>query len=181
MSNPNPHAAAIADAQDERFAPPSTILAEIDEIKHGINSKTGQPYTVFAFKALDVLDQKLPRPDVIDDQKAVEAGELLTLYRDFKYESGRTTIKNAMAAVVGAKLGRDVSPMALKLDPAESSDPEACQVYVDSFDVLDKKGEVKTHNRDFFQGVQVVIDVEPTKDKQGNPKRFTDFTFARAS
>lgn len=181
MTSVNPFAAALADAQKDRYAPPSTFVAEIDEIKHGINNQTKEQYSLFVLRVLEVSDNKLPRPEVNADQEPLEPGEIVTLYKDQKYESGRVMIKEALAAVVGAKLGRDVKPVHLKADASKSDDPEACTTYLDGFDVLDAKGNLKVSRRDFFNGVRVVVDVTNDTDKDGNPKKFTSFTMTRAA
>lgn len=173
----NPHLQAQSQAYEDRYAPPSEFVAAIKEIKHG-EKQNGTPYTVFELRVVDVLDQGLPRDPVNEDQNELEPGEVVTVFRDYMYDSGIIMAKNGMAAVIGSKLGRDVKPSALVPDPKKSNDTEACQVYLDSFDVI-QNGKLKQDNTDYFQGVKIRAVITNATDKDGNAKKFTDFEFSR--
>jgi hypothetical protein len=174
----------ITDYEEKRYAPPCTFDGTVQEVKHG-NSQAGVPYTVIVLAVNEVLDQKLPRPDVCEDQDEIEAGDILTIYSRRDFNSDKRSVAEAMATMVGAKLGRAVGTKALKApqdsngDPdfSQAKDPEAAQTYHASFNVM-KGDKVKVNNEDFFEGTRVIADVYSKTNKDGSPKKFTGFSLS---
>ena len=130
------------------YAPPIKMDASIVEVKHGTGEKSKVDFTVFTVQINEVLDQKTPRPDVFEDQEheEYEPGDVLTIYSRRDFNADKKAVADAMAVLVGLKLGRpEITAKHLKcpidrntgefiLDKAR--DREAMECFVASFDVL---------------------------------------------
>jgi len=168
----------MREADDEQphsdYATVSNLNVEILEVKHGTNKKTNLKFTVFSFRVLEVVDQKIPRPEGLRYQSTepmfpdfeIEVGAVQSYYADFKWTSTRNAIFDALNVIAGAFIGKVIEHRG-----QGKEDPDVVKALESSFNKKNKD------NAAFFEGVRVNLDVS-AMFKDGNPTGRTTFKFS---
>ncbi len=176
----------LTESDETRYLPPSIVDGNILETKIG-TSKQGVPYALFVVAINEVIDQRLPRPDVVDDQDELDPGDVVSVYARRDFREDKATVAENMAVLVSAKLGRKITVRDLKcptddngeFDLDRARDREAMEMYLGGFNVYKANGEVKVNNEDHFEGTRVIIETECKTDKRGGGlKKFTTSKFS---
>lgn len=171
MSNSNELRQAAAESPNRDYANVSKMIVEIQKVKHGKNAGTNLAFTAFEFRVEEVLDQKIPRPEGLRrdgttplfSQDPVEVGDVQSIYTDFKWDSKKAMVTEAVAVLCGAKAGVPV-----KNSDQCFADPKTDKMFDDS---------MKKDADDFFAGTKVILDITPDY-KKGEYTGYTSYSMS---